>query len=375
MTDHDGFVASGFERVRAAFDENFEKRGDTAAQCCVYLGEEPVVDLWRGYEEGSIQAVFSTTKGATAACANLLIQRGALDLDAPVTDYWPEYGANGKAKTVVRWILSHKAGVLAPEPGLSLDDLGDWDRIASSLAAQRPVWEPGTKYGYHAHSFGWLVGELIRRVDGRSLGRFFHEEIAGPAQADFWIGLPESEEDRVAPIVIMEPDESSGSQESTEDQSVNPHAITAGTLNGLIPDLWQAVGDRRFRAAELGGAGGFASARGLASLYAWTLRELGPNTIADILQPETSGPDQVLSTPASPVEQRFSRGFLAPPDSSPPGARTFGHGGAGGSAAFADPDNKVAFGYAPKQLRLDDKGGERAMALIEAVYESLAANS
>lgn len=375
MTGHDGFVTSGFERVRRAFEENFEKRGDTAAQCCVYLDEEPVVDLWRGYEERAIQGVFSTTKGATAACANLLVQRGALDLDAPVTDYWPEYGANGKDKTLVRWILSHRAGVLAPEPGLTLDDLGNWDLIASSLAAQRPAWEPGTKYGYHAHSFGWLVGELIRRVDGRSLGRFFQEEVAGPAQADIWIGLPDSEDGRVAPVVVMEPDQPSDAQESTEERSVNPLAITAGTLNGLIPDLWQAVGDRRFREAELGGAGGFASARGLARLYAWTLREFDADTIADILHPETSGPDQVLSTPTSPVEQRFSRGFLSPPDSSPPGVRTFGHGGAGGSAAFADPDNKLAFGYAPKQLRLDDKGGERAMALIEAVYESIGAIS
>lgn len=375
MTDRDGFVASGFERVRAAFDENFERRGDVAAQCCVYLAGEPVVDLWRGYQEDAIQAVFSTTKGATAACANLLVQRGALDLDAPVTDYWPEYGVNGKDKTLVRWILTHRAGVLAPEPGLTLDDLGDWDRIASSLAAQRPAWEPGTKYGYHAHTFGWLVGELVRRVDGRGLGRFFREEIGGPARADFWIGLPESEEGRVAPVEVMQVEEASGAQEASRDQSVNPLAITAGTLNGLLPDLWQAVGDRRFRAAELGGAGGFTSARGLARLYAWTLKEFDPKTIADILQPETSGPDQVLSTPASPVEQRFSRGFLAPPDSSPRGARTFGHGGAGGSAAFADPDNKLAFGYAPTQLRLDDKGGQRAMALIEAAYESLAAIS
>ena len=150
--DIKGFVTPGFRRVAEAFEENFTIRGDVAAQCCVHADGEQVVDLWGSYDEDAIQVVFSSTKGATAACANLLVRRGLLDLDALMTHYWPEYGADEKDKTLVRWILSHKAGVLAPEPGFTMEDLSDWDKIVASLAAQSPVWEPGTAYGYHARA-------------------------------------------------------------------------------------------------------------------------------------------------------------------------------------------------------------------------------
>ena len=354
--DINGSVAPGFERVAEAFEENFTRRGDLAAQCCVHVDGAAVVDLWGGYPEESIQVVFSATKGATAACANLLAQRGLLDLDAPVIEYWPEYGANGKDRTLVRWILTHKAGVLAPEPGLTMDDLGDWELIVSSLAAQAPAWEPGTAYGYHAHTFGWLVGELVRRVDGRGLGRFFAEEIAAPSRADVWIGLPESEEHRVAPI-------DAGGQMSPGDVDA------VSSLNGMLPGLGTAALDRRYRAAELGGAGGVASARGLSRMYAWLLDELHPATIADIMRPETSGPDRVLSTPKWPVEQKIGRGFMSPPDLSPAGVATFGHGGAGGSAAFADPERRLAFAYAMTHMRFDPESDGRAAALIRALYD------
>ena len=223
-----------------------------------------------------------------------------------------------------------------------MDDIGDWDRMVASLAAQTPVWEPGTAYGYHAHTFGWLVGELVRRVDGRGLGRFFAEEVAGPAGADMWIGLPESEEERVAPIaaeeVAMPPD----MDPSTVDMSeyFGPHLMLSSSLNGILPDLGEAALDRRYRAAELGGAGGVASARGLSRLYAWLLDELSQETIDDILRAETEGPDQVLSSPAMTVEQKIGRGFMVPPDLSPAGVPVFGHGGAGGSVGFADPKTR-----------------------------------
>jgi CubicO group peptidase (beta-lactamase class C family) len=142
-----GFVAPTFQRVAEAFGENFTLRGDVAAQCCVHVDGEKVIDLWGGYDEDSIQVVFSATKGATAACANLLIQRGLLDLDAPVIHYWPEYGVNGKDKTLVHWVLSHKAGLLAPEPGLTMDDLGNWDKMVASLAAHMSTT--------HTPSAGW----------------------------------------------------------------------------------------------------------------------------------------------------------------------------------------------------------------------------
>lgn len=369
MVEIGGSTAPGFEPVAEVFADNFDLRGDVGAQCCVYLEGNPVVDLWGGYGEDAIQVVFSATKGATAAAANLLIERGQLDLDAPVVDIWPEFGQKGKEKTLVRWILTHKSGVLAPEPGFTLDDLQDWDRIVESLAVQSPAWEPGTAYGYHAHTFGWLVGELVRRTDGRGLGEFFAEEIAGPAEADFWIGLPEAEEGRVAPLVLLEVE---GPSQSVDVPEPGPLPEIASTLNGLFSDLLAAAGDRRYRSAELGGAGGIGSARGLARLYNWVLQTFSLETIAEFLMPETGGLDLVLSSPDAPVEQRFARGFLAPPDLSPKGAQSFGHGGAGGTAAFADPERKLAFAYTTRGLRFDPDGGSRALALINSTYEALA---
>jgi CubicO group peptidase (beta-lactamase class C family) len=376
MMDIRGFVTPRFGRVAEVFEDNFTARGDTAAQCCVHLDGERVVDLWGGYGEDAIQVVFSATKGATAACANLLVQRGVLDLDAPVTRYWREYGVNGKDRTLVRWILSHKAGVLAPAPGFTMDDLVDWQKIVENLAAQAPTWEPGTAYGYHAHSFGWLVGELVRRVDGRSLGQFFAEEIAAPAQAEFWIGLPESEECRVAPVISEALAMPADLDTTAFDMSafVGPHLMAASSLNGLLPDMGTAALDRRYRAAELGAAGGVASGRGLSRLYAWLLDQFTPKTIADILQPETDGLDQVLSSPAMPIEQRIGRGFMVPPsDRFPAGVPTFGHGGAGGSYGFADPKHRVAFGYAMTRLLPghDPASDPRVVALVHAVYDSL----
>ena len=176
---------------------------------CTSKGSK-VVDLWGGvadpatnrpYGESTLQLVFSTTKGATAACANLLMQRGQLDIDAPVVTYWPEFGTAGKENIPVRWLLCHKAGLPIIDKPLSLAEVLEWDPVVAALSVQEPVWEPGTAHGYHALTYGWLVGEVVRRVDGRSLGTFFAEEIAEPLGLEFWIGLPESQEHRVAPLI------------------------------------------------------------------------------------------------------------------------------------------------------------------------------
>ncbi|MBB5959083.1 CubicO group peptidase (beta-lactamase class C family) [Saccharothrix tamanrassetensis] len=366
----EGTTAPGFERVAEVFGAG----GDAPAQCCAYLDGKPVVDLWRGQPEDAIQVVFSATKGATAACANLLVQRGRLDLDAPVTDYWPEYGRRGKESTLVRWVLTHRAGVLAPEPGLTFDDVTDWATVTEALAAAEPAWQPGTAYGYHAQSFGWLVGELVRRVDGRGLGRFFAEEIAAPARADFWIGLPESEEHRLAEVVTEAPDVPEGMGDVDMSAFIGPYLMTAFTLNGAIPDdAVKAAADRRYRAAGIGASGGVSDARGLARMYAWLLDEFTPETIADILRPETQGPDRVLSTPAFPVEQRFGRGFVVHPHHDPTvDATTFGHEGVGGTTAFADPARRLAFGYTTTQVVPGPPGiDERVKPIIGAVYDAL----
>jgi CubicO group peptidase (beta-lactamase class C family) len=378
MSSAGGTVAPGYERVAEAFERS-AAHAETA-RCCVHVNGEQVVDLWVGPPD-AVVVVFSATKGATAACANLLVQRGLLDLDSPVVRYWPEYGANGKEGTLVRWLLSHRAGVLAPSTRLTVDDLADWDAVVAALAAQAPVWEPGTDYGYHAQSYGWLVGELVRRVDGRSLGEFFREEIATPADAEFWIGLPEEREPRVASLVAeppagMPPDGMPPGVDLPQvDLSayVGPHQATAFTFNGALPeDSVEAAGDRRYRAAGLGASGGVSDGRGLSRMYRWLLDAFTPETVADVLRPETEGPDLVLSSPAMRIEQVFGRGFeLAAPAGTPAGTRTFGHGGAGGTTAFADVDRRLAFGYATNRLVLGPPGSDaRASALVEAVYRA-----
>ncbi|ASO21174.1 CubicO group peptidase (beta-lactamase class C family) [Actinoalloteichus hoggarensis] len=374
-TSVEGTVAAGYDPVAEAFARSLSEAGSETAQVCVHVAGEPVVDLYSG-APGAIEVVFSAAKGATAACANLLVQRGLLDLDARVADYWPAYGVRGKESTLVRWVLSHQAGVLAPRERLTMDDLADWDRVAAALAAQTPAWEPGTAYGYHAQSFGWLVGELVRRVDGRSLGAFFQEELARPAGADFWIGLPEAQEARVVEVVAEEPPLPPGTDPASVDLSsfFGPHHLDAFTLGGAVPeDAVTAAADRRYRAAELGASGGVTDGRGLSRLYRLLLDVFTPATVEDILRPETDGADLVLSSPAMTVEQVFGRGFeVSPPTGAPAGVRAFGHSGAGGTVAFADPDRRVAFGYATTRLVPGPPGMDpRAAALVEAVYAAL----
>ncbi len=214
MTAVEGDVEPGFERVREAFAANFEHGGDVGAALCVYRHGRKVADLRGGLADAgtgrpwapdTLQLVYSATKAATATCAHLLAQRGELDLDQPAASYWPEFAAAGKAGIPVRWLLSHRAGLPVIDHPIPLADLLAWDPMAAALAAQRPVWEPGTAHGYHGRTYGWLVGEVIRRVSGRSVGTFFAEEIAGPAGLDFFIGLPAAERGRVSQMVIDDP--------------------------------------------------------------------------------------------------------------------------------------------------------------------------
>ena len=209
-TEVTGSVEPGFEGVRAAFGANFERGLEVGAGLCVHVDGHKVVDLYGGafdeagtalYGPDALQFVFSSTKGATAACAHLLAQRGLLDFDEPVATYWPEFAQAGKGDLPVRYLLSHQAGLPAVDATLTTEEFLSWDPIVAALAEQAPLWEPGTAHGYHAVSYGYLVGEVVRRISGRSLGTFFAEEIAGPLGLEFYIGLPESLEPRVSPIV------------------------------------------------------------------------------------------------------------------------------------------------------------------------------
>ncbi len=384
-----GEVAPGWEPVRPAFEENFSVRGDLGAAVCVYRDGLPVVDLWGGtadtgsgrpYRHDTLQLIFSSTKGAVALCAALLAERGELDVDAPVAAYWPEFAAAGKAGIPVGWLLDHRAGLPAVDAHLALEDILTWDPIVGALADQAPLWEPGTAHGYHALTFGWLVGEVVRRVSGRSVGQYFRDEIARPLGLRFWIGLPEEEEDRVAPLT-MSLDHLAGMDPAALERLAQQFApgglaTRALFLEGAFGSLSPGDGPfnrRDVHAAEVPAANGITDARSLARMYAATIGEvdgvrlLDPATLARLTTVRSDGPDLVLG-----VDSRFGLGMMLDGEFSPfLGAGGFGHYGAGGSVGFAHPASGVAFGYVMDQMRVGLNGDDRTLALLDAVRSCL----
>ena len=409
-----GTVAAGFEGVRDAFAANFVEHGEVGAGFSLVVGGRTVVDLWGGVadaatgapsERDTLQLVFSSTKGATALCAALLAQQGELDVDAPVASYWPEFGQRGKADIPVRWLLCHKAGLPYIDTPAELDDLLAWDPAVDALATMAPLWEPGTAHGYHAVTYGWLVGEVVRRITGRSLGAFFADEVAGPLGLGFWIGLPDEAQARVAPLTnrglprpgrVPAPTADHAPGMEAENPVVEPTNETAdliGTIEKLLgPDsmlvraLGGAVnlpfaGDGAFnlpkvRAAELPAANGVTTARSLARMYAAIVGPVDGVTRAPLLTPEqiamvsttqTSGPDRTLL-----LDTTFGLGFMTASPFSPYGnARSFGHAGAGGSVGFADPDNGLGFGYVMNRMLANLSGDLRSQGLVRAVYDAI----
>ena len=214
MTEIKGTVADGYGAVAEAFDRNFAERGEVGAAFSAYVDGEMKVDIWAGvadkatetpWNDQTLQLVFSTTKGAAAICVARLVEAGKISYDEPVATYWPEFAAAGKESVTVGQMMSHQAGVPYVDAPLTLEDLIAVDPVVAALEAQAPAWEPGTQHGYHAVTYGWLAGELVRRVDGRTLGTYFAEEVAAPLGLDFWIGLPESEEPRVSRLEVAAP--------------------------------------------------------------------------------------------------------------------------------------------------------------------------
>jgi CubicO group peptidase (beta-lactamase class C family) len=385
----EGDVAPGFERVRDAFGDNFEGHGDVGAAVCVYRHGRKVVDLWGGladaatgrpWKTDTLQLVYSATKAATATCAHLLAQRGELDLDKPAAWYWPEFAAQGKADIPVRWLLSHRAGLPVIDNPLPLADLLAWDPMAAALAAQRPAWEPGTTHGYHGRTFGWLVGEVIRRVSGRSVGRFFAEEIAGPAGLDFYIGLPAAERGRVSRMVIDEPpgvEVADIPPEQIPEQFrplvaafTDPDSLMNRAFGLSVPDI--DFNSPEAQAAEIPSSNGICTADGLARLYAALIGEvdgvriLYDAALAGAITEQTAGPDQVLLVPT-----RFASGYMLPTEESPLGGpASFGHPGRGGSLGYGDPESGIAFGYVVSHIR-QDLADNRASLLVQAVRACL----
>jgi CubicO group peptidase (beta-lactamase class C family) len=374
-----GAVAPGWEPVRDAFAKNFEARDEVGAAVCVYHHGRPVVDLCGGvadtatsrpWTDDTIVLVYSMTKGVSAVCANLLVERGALDPDAPVASYWPEFAAKGKGDIPVKWVLSHQAGLAVIEADVTLEHALSWTPVVDALAAQPPNWEPGTAHGYHLRSYGWLVGEIVRRIDGRTIGRFFADEIAAPLGLDFWIGLPESEEPRVA-MLVPPPVEFRELMRTLPDTMLLARATTGPSGLFNYDEMWNR---RELRACELPSSNGVGNARAVAKLYASLIgevdgrRTLRAETVARATECLARGPDAVILT-----ETAFGLGFmLGPTLPTPCGPRAFGHGGAGGSVSFADPDAGLAFAYVMNDLRFDMDGDPRGESLARAAYRCLA---
>jgi CubicO group peptidase (beta-lactamase class C family) len=379
----EGTCDARFVEVGEELQRNFAARGEVGAGVCVIVDDETVVDLWGGtvdpagrhpWGPDTLTSVWSCTKGATALCAHILADRDELDLDAPVARYWPEFAKNGKADVPVAMLLNHEAGLPALRELLPDGAFGEWDLMVERLAAEEPFWPPGTRHGYHALTFGWLVGEVVRRVAGQTLGNFFAEQVARPLGLEFWIGLPEELEPRVAPVLPGVPN---GAIPPFYEVALTEPSSVQGLIllnnGGLMAD----PNRRAVHAAEIGAAGGISNARGLAQLYrplatggAPLLQRL--ESIARMAAVSSAGLDAVML-----ARSRFSLGFfksvgdLGANGTCALGEDAFGHPGMGGSIGFADPACRLSFGYAMNLHGVGTMLNERGQALVDATYRAL----
>jgi CubicO group peptidase (beta-lactamase class C family) len=372
-----------FESVRSVFEKSFET-GEVGAAVAITLDGEPVVDLFGGWADAArtrpwrrdtLVNVYSTTKGVTALCAHRLVEAGKLDLDAPVARYWPEFAQAGKERIPVRWLLSHQAGLPAVRKPLPEDALYDWPVLCEALAAETPWWEPGTQHGYHALTYGHLVGEVFRRIEGRSVGRYFRDELARPLGLDFAIGLPASEHARCADM-IPTPPAAGATQDVLEQFTKNASEMVRLAFDNPRGRRGH-VNEAAWRSAEIPAANGHGDARSLARLYGALARGgeldgvhvLSREAIVRATTEQAFGKDAVIGFP-----MRWGLGFMLRHDLMPlgPNAGTFGHAGAGGSIAYADPEARIGFAYVMNQMQGGTTGDPRGFHLIGALYRSLA---
>ncbi len=387
-----GVCAAEFVAVQEAFERNFAEYGEVGAAVHVTVDGQPVVDLWGGlqdpaagteWQRDTLVHVWSCTKGAVALCAHLLAARDKLDLNLPVAHYWPEFGAASKNRILVRDLLSHQAGLPAVSEALPRGAFYDWDLMVDVLARQQPMWEPGTRHGYHGLTFGFLVGELVRRVSGAPLGDFFRAEVAGPLGLDFFLGLPESEENRVAHTIPYDLTAAGTAVPSVfATAMMDPASIPGQMLLNSGGYLDPGEGDSRAaHAAVLGATGGITNARGLSGMYAPLAN--GGGGLVDEFQIARMGAvssaaavDAVLGVPS-----RFGLGFVKAIDNShmPAGdaegvllaEEAFGHIGFGGSIGFADPRARLSFAYTMSRQGPGVALDERGQSLVDATYAAL----
>ena len=376
MATH-GFCADRFSPVREAFEANFAQGKELGACVAVTHDGEPVVDLWGGdadsegrpWQEDTIINVYSTTKTMAAICILMLADQKAIDLSAPVARYWPEFAQSGKDKVTVGHVMSHSAGLSGFDPPLEeIEELYDWNGICEHLAAQTPWWEPGTQSGYHAITQGYLQGEIVRRVTGRSLGTFFKEEVASKLGADFHIGLDQGDDSRVAEL---QPPQQGPGAENVEPDSILARTFAGAALTGAEPRT------EEWRRAEIPAAGGIGNARAVARIHSALacggqvdgVSLMSESGVHVILEEQTRGMDLVFGTPLV-----FGMGFGLNDSAFPisPNPRAFFWGGWGGSLAVIDLDARVSIAYVMNRMESNLMGDPRGASIAQAVYAALA---
>jgi CubicO group peptidase (beta-lactamase class C family) len=399
-----GVCDSRFIRVRELFQHSFASGEEIGAAASFVLDGQCVVDLWGGYydlartrewERDTLVNVYSTSKGMVALCANQLVERGLLDIDAPVAEYWPEFAVAGKDETTIRWLLSHRAGLCAVRARMPQNALYDWDLMCEALAAQEPWWIPGEGHGYHAFTYGFLVGEVVRRVTGESLGTFFRKNVAEPLTADFHIGLAAENDSRTSDMYGVHIGNKSVAVPKLDDPAPTepgPFAEFARRMRDQTTMQWNAmlnppmdrdaVNTRAWRAAEIPAVNGHGTARALARIYGALarggevdgVRVMKPETIARATVTEVCGPERLF---CGAVPMRFGLGFVLSDATHryarlSPNPRAFGHAGGGGSLGMADPDKGIGFGFTMNNMHASlVSAGATPTQLVDAFYEAL----
>lgn len=381
-----GSYDAKFKDVADAFIENFETRDEVGANVAITLEGKTVVDIWGGrkardgdaWDKDTVSIVFSCTKGATSLCAHMLADRGKLDLDAKVADYWPEYAKNGKEETLVSMMLDHSAGQPHLRTKLKDGAYYDYDYMVKLLEEEEPFWKPGVRNGYHGVTLAWTVGELVHRAAGKRMGRFFADEVAKPLGLDFTIGTPEETEPRIAPMIFAEPDPAAANSKFTQALMTDPASPAhLFLLNGGNANF----NSREAHAAEIGSANGITNGRGLAGMYQPLAngggKLVGKDTLARMGRVAmATHEDATLLIPT-----RFALGYMKsmdnrklknePNSSCIMGDAAFGHVGMGGSLGFADPEARMSFGYNMNRMGFGILLNDRGQALVDAAYRSL----
>jgi CubicO group peptidase (beta-lactamase class C family) len=382
----EGTVEPGFEGLREEFERQFGQGQHVGASVAVYHRGRPVVDLWGGasdeasgapWQRGTMATTFSTSKGLTATCLHVLADRGKVSYDDLISKYWREFAQHGKANVTVRHALTHQSAIPQQPEGYLNDAMLDWQKMIHGMEQLEPLWEPGKENGYHAYNFGWIVGELVRRIDGRSVGTFLREEIAGPLGIDgLYIGAPAEAEPRIATLVSR--------IEMTPEMQAAQSAFLEGSYFARAMPSWMGdtiafMNTPEAHRAEIPAAGGIMTARDLARMYACLagsgqldgVRIMSEERIRAMTEQQPLRRDLVIS-----VEIPWGLGYMLGGGiitTQGPRATAFGHAGFGGSIGFSDPEIEMAFGFVPNALTLDLLGGSRADALAKAARDAIAA--